>query len=144
MICSSAAICSFGCRALLKAATSSSVCDTPSRRSWIDSVFFAGIEKPPLALSNLFVDSHQRFHSASVKTSPINHSLICPTVAWPPRLSRMFRTTATGSSPASFLIDSRSLALRARKCSTASGVRLSAAYWICMGCDFLPAKSITI
>ena len=144
MICSSTAICSFGCRALLKDAINSSVCDRPSARRWIGSVFFAGIEKAPLALSNFFVDSHQRFHSASVKTSLTNHSPICATVACPPRLSTIFRTTATGSSLASVLIEVRLLALRARKCSRASGVRFSAAYWTCMGWDFLLAKSITI
>src|SRR4029453_17795017 len=144
MICSSAAICSFGCRALLKAAISSSACDTPSLRIWIGSVFFAGIEKPPPALSAFFVDSHQRFHSASVKTSPTSHSLICCAVALPSKLSRIFRTSAAGFSLAKFLIDARSVALRTRKCSGASGVRFSAAYWACIGCDFLPAKSITI
>src|SRR6266567_3315268 len=107
-------------------------------------LFFAGTEKAPLALSNFFVDSHQRFHSASVKTSPISHSLICATVASPLKLSTMLRTTATGSSVASFLIDIRSFALRTRKCSSGRGVRFSAAYWTCIGCDFLPAKSITI
>ena len=143
-ICSIAAICSFGRRALLKAAINSSACDTPSPRSWIGSVFFAGMEKAPVALSNFFVDSHQRFHSGSVKTSPTSHSPICAAAAAPPRLSMILRTTATGSSAASFLIDDRSLALRTRKCSGASGVRFSAAYWTCMACDFLPAKSITI
>ena len=144
MICSSAAICSFGCRALLKAAISSSACDTPSLRIWIGSVFFAGIEKAPLTLSAFFVDSHQRFHSASVKTSPTSHSLISCAVALPSRLSRILRTSAAGFSLAKFLIAARSVALRARKCSGARGVRLSAAYWTCMGCDFLLAKSITI
>src|SRR5437899_2957487 len=108
------------------------------------SVFFAGTEKTPLALSAFFVDSHQRFHSVSVKTSPTNHSPICCTVALPSKLSRIFRTSAAGFSIAKFLIDARSVALRARKCSGASGVTFSAAYWACIGCDFLPAKSITI
>ena len=73
------------------------------------------MEKAPLVFRSFFVDSHQRFHSASVKTSPTNHSLIWATVAWPPRLSIIFRTRATGSSLANFLIDARSFALRARK-----------------------------
>src|SRR5438270_13177695 len=50
---------------------------------WIGSVFFAGREKAPLALSAFFVDSHQRFHSVSVKTSPTIHSWICSAVAFP-------------------------------------------------------------
>src|SRR4030095_10016617 len=108
------------------------------------SVFFAGTEKTLLALSAFLVDSHQRFHSVSVKTSPTSHSLICCAVALPSKLSRIFRTTAGGSSLANFLIDARSVALRARKCSGASGVRFSAAYSACIGWDFLPAKSITI
>src|SRR6266513_1381642 len=108
------------------------------------SVFFAGTEKTPLALSAFFVDSHQRFHSVSVKTSPTSHSLICCAVALPSRLSRIFRTSAAGSFFAKVLIAARSVALRARKCSGASGMTFSAAYWACIGCDFLPAKSITI
>src|SRR5712691_7142334 len=108
------------------------------------SFFFAGTEKAPLALSAFFVDSHQRFHSVSVKTSPISHSAICCDVALPSKLSRIFRTRAGGFSLAKFLIDARSVALRARKCSGASGVRFSAAYWVCIGWDFLLAKSITI
>src|SRR5215475_5788799 len=110
----------------------------------IGSFFFAGTEKTPLALRAFFVDSHQRFHSASVKTSPTSHSLICCAVALPSKLSRIFRTRAEGFSLAKFLIDARSVALRARKCSGPNGVRFSAAYWACIGCDFLPAKSITI
>src|SRR6266404_963734 len=112
MICSSATICSFGCRALLKAAISSSACDTPSPRIWIGSLFFAGIEKAPLAFSAFLVVSHHRFHSASVKTSPISHSPICCVVALPSKLSRMFRTSAAGFSLAKFLIDARSVATR--------------------------------
>src|SRR4030095_16715077 len=108
------------------------------------SFFFAGTEKTPLALSAFLVDSHQRFHSISVKTSPTSHSLICCAVALQCKLSRIFRTTAGGSSLAKFLIDARSVALRARQCSGASGARFSAAYSACIGCDFLPAKSITI
>src|SRR4029450_11215509 len=108
------------------------------------SLFFAGTEKMPLALSAFFVDPHQRFHSVSVKTSPTNHSPICCAVALPSKLSRIFRTRAGGFSLAKFLIDTRSVALRARKCSGASGVTFSAAYCACIGCDFLPAKSITI
>src|SRR5438477_416804 len=87
MICSSAAICSFGWRALLKAAINSSACDMPSPRIWIGSVFFAGREKAPLALSAFFVDSHHRFHSVSVKLSPTIHSWICSAVAFPSKLS---------------------------------------------------------
>src|SRR6266480_3043497 len=108
------------------------------------SFFFAGTEKTPLALSAFFVDSHQRFHSVSVKTSPTNHSLICCAVALPSKLSRIFRTSSAGFFLARFLIDARSVALRARKWSGASGVTFSAAYWACIGWDFLPAKSITI
>src|SRR5438132_3581512 len=108
------------------------------------SFFFAGKEKIPLALSAFFVDSHQRFHSVSVKTSPTNHSPICCAVALPSKLSRIFRTRAGGFSLAKFLIDARSVALRARKWSGGSGVTFSAAYWACIGFDFLPAKSITI
>src|SRR5882762_10537607 len=108
------------------------------------SVFFTGTEKTPLALSAFLVDSHQRFHSVSVKTSPTSHSLICCAVALPSKLSRIFRTRAGGFSLAKFLIEARSVALRARKCSGASGVTFSAAYSACIGCDFLPAKSITI
>src|SRR5882762_109300 len=108
------------------------------------SFFFAGTEKTPLALRAFFVDSHQRFHSVSVKTSPTNHSPICCAVALPSKLSRIFRTRTDGFSLAKFLIDARSLALRARKWSGGSGVTFSAAYWACIGCDFLPAKSITI
>ena len=95
-------------------------------------------------MSAFFVDSHQRFHSVSVKTSPISHSLICCAVPLPSKLSRIFRTSAGGFSLAKLLIDVRSVALRARKCSGASGVTFSAAYSACIGCDFLPAKSITI
>src|SRR5580704_17734330 len=108
------------------------------------SFFFTGTEKTPLALSAFFVDSHQRFHSVSVKTSPTNHSPICCAVALPSKLSRIFRTRAGGFSLAKFLIEARSVALRARKCSGASGVTFSAAYSACIGCDLLPAKSITI
>ena len=144
MICSSAAICSFGWRALLKAAINSSACDMPSPRIWIGSVFFAGREKAPLALSAFFVDSHHRFHSVSVKISPTIHSWICSAVAFPSKLSSMFRTSAAGFSLAKFLTDTRSVALRARKWSDGSGVRFSAAYCTCMEWDFLLAKSITI
>src|SRR6266850_4236748 len=108
------------------------------------SFFFAGTEKTPLAFNAFFVDSHQRFHSVSVKTSPTSHSLICCGVALPSKLSRIFRTRAGGFSLAKFLIEARSVALRARKCSGASGVTFSAAYSACIGCDFFPAKSITI
>src|SRR6267143_2778340 len=108
------------------------------------SFFFAGTEKTPIALRAFFVDSHQRFHSVSVKTSPTNHSPICCAVALPSKLSRIFRTRTGGFSLAKFLIDARSVALRARKWSGGSGVTFSAAYWACIGCDFLPAKSITI
>src|SRR4029077_11650160 len=107
------------------------------------SFFFAGTEKTPFALSALFVDSHQRFHSVSVKISPTNHSPICWAVALPSKLSRIFRTRTGGFSLAKFLIDARAVAFRARKWSGGSGVTFSAAYWACIGCDFLPAKSIT-
>src|SRR6267378_395343 len=64
------------------------------------SVFFTGTEKTPLALSAFLVDSHQRFHSVSVKTSPTSHSLICCAVALPSKLSRILRARAAGFSPA--------------------------------------------
>src|SRR6266480_1168506 len=80
-----------------------------------------------------FVDSHQRFHSASAKTSPISHSLISCALAFPSKLSKMFCTSATGFSLARFFTDAMSVAFRARKCSGASGVRFSAAYCACIG-----------
>src|SRR5438874_4016295 len=115
-----------------------------SERSWIGSFFFVGIKKCPSFLRSFLVDSHQRFHSTSVKTSPISHSAICGTVALPPALSRIFRTLAARASLASFLTASKSLALRARKCSGGMAARFSAAYCNCIGCAFLPAKSMMI
>src|SRR5438132_403840 len=116
----------------------------PSARIWIGSVFFAGMENAPLVFKCLRADSHHRFHSVSLKRSGTIHSLSSCAVALPSRLSKMFRTSATGSSVASFLVAARSLALRTRKCSAGITVRFSAAYCSCIGCPFLPVKSITI
>src|SRR5438445_12054895 len=142
MIWSRAAPCSFGRRARLKAASNSSTCETGAERSSIGALFFVGIKKCPSFLRTFLADSHQRFHSVSLKTSPISHCAICGGVALPPALSRTFRMTAAGSSLASFLITVRSLAFRARKCSGGIAARFSAAYRNCIRCAFLPTKSM--
>ena len=61
---------SFGCRVWLKNLISSSALETFSPRSWIGSLFFVGTEKYPSLFRSFFVESHQRFHSGSVKISP--------------------------------------------------------------------------
>src|SRR5439155_1117603 len=90
------------------------------------------MENAPLAFKCLRADSHHRFHSVSLKRSGTIHSLSSCAVAFPSRLSKMFRTSATGSSLASFLVAARSLALRTRKCSAGITVSFSAAYCSCI------------
>src|SRR5450631_4148476 len=73
------------------------------------------MRKYPSLFNSFFVESHQRFHSASLKISPSINWLICVTVAEPPRLSRTLRMTPAGSFLTSSLIAFRSLAFFARK-----------------------------
>ena len=129
MICSSAAICSFGCRALLKAASSSSALRYAFAANLDRLGLFCGDRKSAACLQCLLGRFPPAFPfrlSENIAYQPFTDLLR----AWlyRPSFPEYFAPPQTGFSLAKFFIDARSVALRARKCSGASGVRFSAAY----------------